>query len=108
MAGREDLRMSHIAFLAPRRCLLEPIPEIWIAARLMQDAVIAHLSGKTHRAEALFSEADIPAITDWTESIWGKRTRQIHRLRSVQNCLSFLDKKCGPSLGCRPSKRGSR
>jgi hypothetical protein len=33
--------------------LLEPIPEIWTAARLLREAVDAHLPGETHRAEAV-------------------------------------------------------
>jgi 5-methylcytosine-specific restriction endonuclease McrA len=65
--------------------MLEPIPEIWVAAELLLRAVDAHRYGKTKDAEALFREADIPAIAVWTESIWGKGNRHVWRFRSVPN-----------------------
>jgi 5-methylcytosine-specific restriction endonuclease McrA len=76
--------------------LLEPIPEIWIAARLLRKAVDAHLSGETHRAETLISEADVPAIAKWTDSIWGHRSKDIHRFRSVPNSPPTLAKEMRP------------
>jgi 5-methylcytosine-specific restriction endonuclease McrA len=69
----------------PRRCLLEPIQEIWIAARMLHEAAEAHLSGETHRSEALIREADFPAIAQWTDSIWGRRSEHVHRFRPVPN-----------------------
>lgn len=39
--------------LAPRRCLEEPIPEIFEAASLLSDAVDAHLAGDRQRADRL-------------------------------------------------------
>jgi 5-methylcytosine-specific restriction endonuclease McrA len=88
--------MNDSTFLAPRKCLLEPIPEIWIAAGLLREAVDAHLSGETHRAEALISEADVPAIAKWTDSIWGDRNQQIHRFRSAPNPPPTLTKEMRP------------
>lgn len=84
------------AFLAPRRCLREPIPEIYTAAHLLREAVIAHLSGETRRTEAAIVEADIPAIADWTNSIWGSQNDQIHRFRSVPNSPPILEKAIRP------------
>jgi hypothetical protein len=92
----ERLRVIDSAFLAPRRCLLEPIPEIWTAARLLHEAVDAHLSGETHRAEALIREADVPAIAKWTDAIWGHRSQHIHRFRSVPNSPPALAKELRP------------
>lgn len=57
---------------ARRTCLREPIPEIFDAARYLDAAVSAHLSGHKSIAEELIRLADIPYITDWTESLWGK------------------------------------
>jgi 5-methylcytosine-specific restriction endonuclease McrA len=88
--------MNDGAFLAPRKCLLEPIPEIWIAARLLREAVDAHLLGETHRAETLIAEADVPAIAKWTDSIWGHRSAHIHRFRSVPNSPPAVTKEMRP------------
>jgi hypothetical protein len=88
--------MIDSTFLAPRRCLLEPIPEIWAAARLLYEAMGAHLSGETRRAEVLIREADIRAVAEWTESIWGRRSQQIHRLRTVPNSPPTLTKAMRP------------
>lgn len=57
-----------------RYCLCPPIPEIEAAARLLDDAVSAHLQGQRDVAEKLFRLADIKAIWEWTESIWGKNS----------------------------------
>ena len=97
-AGRKvcGRRMIDSAFLAPRRCLLEPIAEIWTAARLLHEAVDAHLSGETHRAETLICEADFPAIARWTESIWGHRNQNVHRYRSVSDAPPSLAKEMRP------------
>jgi 5-methylcytosine-specific restriction endonuclease McrA len=58
--------------LAARQCLREPIPEIADAARFLDAAVSAHNRGRTALAEELIRLADMPAIREWTESIWGK------------------------------------
>jgi 5-methylcytosine-specific restriction endonuclease McrA len=57
--------------LSDRPCLREPIPEIADAARYLDAAVSAHLVGRFDLAEALIRLADIPAIREWTESLWG-------------------------------------
>lgn len=75
--------MIDSVFLAPRKCLLDPIPEIWSAARLLREAVDSHLTGQIRRAESLIREADVPAIAKWTDSIWGHRSEHVHRFRSV-------------------------
>lgn len=58
-------------FYAPRRCLREPIPEIFFAANLLDQAVDAHLSGDHTIAEALIRAADIPEVGQWVDSLWG-------------------------------------
>jgi 5-methylcytosine-specific restriction endonuclease McrA len=82
--------MIDSTFLAPRRCLLEPIKEIWTAAQLLNESVDAHLSGETLRAEALIREADIPAIAKWTDSMWGHQNQHVHRFRQVRNSSATL------------------
>jgi hypothetical protein len=54
-----------------RPCLREPIPEIADAARYLDAAVSAHLVGRSDLAEDLIRLADMPAIREWTESLWG-------------------------------------
>lgn len=54
-----------------RTCLRDPIPEIFEAARHLDAAVSAHLAGDRALADQLIRLADIPAITEWTESLWG-------------------------------------
>lgn len=55
-----------------RRCLREPIPEIFDAARFLDAAVSAHLQGKKNIAEELFKLAENEAIAEWSYSIAGK------------------------------------
>lgn len=55
-----------------RRCFREPIPEIYDAAQLLNDAVEKHIKGDYKHAEELISLANMPIIREWTESIWGK------------------------------------
>lgn len=53
-----------------RRCLCEPIPQILEAARYLDEAATAHLSGKRGLAEELIRRADLPAIRSWLKPIW--------------------------------------
>jgi 5-methylcytosine-specific restriction endonuclease McrA len=63
----------------PRRCFREPIAEIFEAAELLEAAANAHLVADTDRASNLIAMADKSSIAAWTESIWGKRSLEIHR-----------------------------
>lgn len=60
------------ATVVSKRCLVEPIPEILEAARLLDSAATAHLARDSATAERLLSEADMPVIRLWTESLWGQ------------------------------------
>jgi len=51
--------------------LLDPIPEIYAAARILDEAVTAHVAGDRAKADQLIRAADLPEITAWTESLWG-------------------------------------
>lgn len=53
-------------------CLIDPIPEIFEAAKYLDDAVSAHLAGDHETADELIRLADMPSIYDWCESLWGK------------------------------------
>ena len=54
-----------------RRYLREPIPEIAEAARYLDEAVTAHLAGRSDLADELIRRTNAKAIRDWTESLWG-------------------------------------
>jgi len=59
------------AFLLPRRCFREPVPEIFHAAHLLDRAIAASLARDHQSAEQLIKSANIPAVRAWTESLWG-------------------------------------
>jgi len=65
-----------------RNCFREPIPEIADAARYLDAAVSAHLVGRRDLADQLIRLADIPAIREWTESLWGSNSPYIRRVPS--------------------------
>jgi len=76
---------------APRTCLRDPIPEIFDAARYLDAAVSAHLAGRGALADELIRMADIPAITEWTESLWGVGGPW-SRPFAVENPLPYVQK----------------
>jgi hypothetical protein len=73
-----------------RPCLRNSIPEIAAAAQYLQDAVSAHLSGESDKAEELIRRADMPVIREWVESIWGKASpyRQYRRIADAPLVLT--------------------
>ena len=84
-------------FLAPRRCMLEPIEEIFHASQLLSAATEAHLAGNRPEAEKLLSAANMSAVRAWTESLWGSRTAnpdqwRYHRIRSILGAPPHLPK----------------
>lgn len=72
------------AYATNRICLRDPIPEIMEAAALLDQAVTAHLSGQTDLADELIRRAEIPAVRDWTESLWGTASPYV-QFRDVPN-----------------------
>lgn len=55
-----------------KRSIREPIPEIFDAWALLNDAVDAHLSGDVRRAEASFLKADMRAVWEWLNPGWSR------------------------------------
>ena len=55
-----------------RSCILDPIPEILVAQKLLNQAAIYHLDGKSVKAAEAIREADMTELYLWAESIWGK------------------------------------
>lgn len=67
-----------------RHCLRDPIADITKAARYLDQAVSAHLNGQRDSAEELIRLADIPAIREWTESLWGKNSPYVRSRPSTE------------------------
>lgn len=65
-------------------CFRDPIPEIMQAAQLLDYAVTSYMNGNKAEAEALIIKADIPAIREWTESLWGKKSPYV-KVYPVEN-----------------------
>ncbi len=84
-------------FLAPRRCLREPVQEVWDVMALLDSAADAHLVGERDQADALLREANRPAVRAWTESLWGSASAnpdqwQYRRVRKVAQSPPRLPK----------------
>ena len=77
--------------LAPmgRLCLRPAIPEITLAAGYLDEAVTAHLNGDTNRAGDLIRLANIAAIRDWVESLWGKASPYL-QFRAISDAPPIL------------------
>ncbi|CCB67457.1 HNH endonuclease [Hyphomicrobium sp. MC1] len=65
------MAVENSASVPRRSCLLAPAPEIFEAAALLTVAASALLEGRHSEADAFVRRADIPAIRDWTEGLWG-------------------------------------
>lgn len=72
-----------------RRSLSEPIQQLEDAARYLDAAASAHLSGKSALAQDLIKAADMPEIRSWTKSIWANS--EVH-LRCSPSTTSSLPK----------------
>src|SRR5690349_19811162 len=72
-----------------RTRLRDPVVEIFEAAVYLDAAVSAHLAGKHARANELIRLADMPAITHWSESLWGAGGPWTRPL-PIENPLPFI------------------
>jgi len=70
--------------LSLKLCLREPIPELFLAAKHLDDAVSAHLLNDPDLTEQFIRKADLQAIRDWSESLWGKAS-QYNQPRTIEN-----------------------
>ena len=61
------------AFWSPRKCLRNPIPEIFEAAILLDRAVAHHMAGNRNEAGRLIRQTDREKIRNFTESLWGSK-----------------------------------
>ena len=73
-----------------RRCLREPIPDIFRATEMLDRAVDAHAAGDRAEAAKLIAETNLDSIRDWTDSLWGSTDPLIHRVREVRGAPPVL------------------
>lgn len=78
--------------VALRKCLKDPIPEIFEAASYLRRAVDAHNSDEPAVAANLFAAANMSAVRDWTESIWGTGWKSLVRPRVIEGAPPYLSK----------------
>ena len=74
-----------------RTCLIDPIDELFDAARCLDEAVSAHLAGDARLAGELIRRADRTEISRWSESLWGAGGPWT-RPRKVESPLPFVEK----------------
>jgi 5-methylcytosine-specific restriction endonuclease McrA len=74
-----------------RGCLRAPASEIAEAAQYLDDAVTAHQEGRPEGVRELLRRANMQAIREWTESLWGPKS-QYRLYRSVPDAPPFPPK----------------
>lgn len=70
-----------------RQSLRPPIPELEVAAKILDAAAEALLQNKQALAGRLVVEADIPEISEYAVSLVGKMTMDIHKNVTRPKCL---------------------
>lgn len=75
-----------------RDCFRDPIPEIFDAAVLCNDAVSAHLSGDIATADKLLRAADMPIIGEWLDTLWLGANNSYRAIRPVAGLPPVLPK----------------
>jgi 5-methylcytosine-specific restriction endonuclease McrA len=73
-----------------RRCFVDPIPELDIAAELLSQAADALMAGDLASARALLAKADIEAVRAHATNIMGGRDKAIYRYRPVVDAPARL------------------
>lgn len=91
------LEMDAEIDLSPRRCMREPISEIFDAARLLNSATDAHLTGDRVTADSLLRAANMPVLRAWIESLIGSKAAnpdqsKYHRSRKIPDAPPILEK----------------
>lgn len=75
-----------------RDCFRDPIPEIFEAALLLDEAVTAHLDGDESAADKLIRAADMPVIGEWLDSLWLGQNNAYRAIRKVDDLPPVLAK----------------
>lgn len=84
---------SEVGLDGLRDCFRDPIPEIFKAAQLLNDAASAHLRGDRTTADARLREADMPVLGEWLDTIWLGGKHNIWRgIKSISGLPPVLPK----------------
>src|SRR3990167_6202408 len=75
-----------------RNSLRTPIPEIELAAKLLDAAGDALVSGRRELASQLLDAANIPEIMEYAISIVGKMSVEVHRQTKRPKCLPVAER----------------
>ncbi|MEA3542405.1 MAG: HNH endonuclease [Pseudomonadota bacterium] len=75
-----------------KKCLSEPIPAIFVAARLLHQAGEAHQAGDRQEASRLLMAADDPAVREHTEMLWGAGGRQRFKFITLPDAPPYFAK----------------
>lgn len=88
-----ELQSSAQLLLPPvgRLCLRPAVPEITLAAECLDSSISAHMAGNTKEAADLIMAANISAIRDWVESLWGKASPYV-QFRSIPDAPVTLSR----------------
>ena len=70
-----------------RQCLIPSIPELSLAAKLLDAAADALLIGNRELASSLIASADIPALATHTQRIVGPLSEDIHKQTKLPSVL---------------------
>jgi hypothetical protein len=73
-----------------RACFREPVPEIFVAARLLEAALGSLERGDYADASNMVRKANINAVRDWTESLWGRASPYVVVDTSVSGTKLFV------------------
>lgn len=89
-----------------RQCFSLPIPEIFKAAQLLEQAVSAHLRGDIKAADGYLRDSDIQAIGDWLDPIWLRKSDLV-KARFVKGIPPVLhkDQRYKPRLASRTLRK---
>jgi 5-methylcytosine-specific restriction endonuclease McrA len=79
-----------------RSCLLEPVPECYLAADILSSAIDAHLASQSKKASSLIQAADLQKVRQFTETVWGAGAEKRHGFILVRDSPPYLSAKERP------------
>jgi len=82
--------------MVERRCLVDPIEEIFVAADLMHQAAEAHFEASYQEAERLFALANDPVVWAFTDAAWGAGAKKRYAFITVADAPPYLSRQLRP------------
>lgn len=75
-----------------RHSILAPIPELDLAAKLLDASVSAMLTGRIDLAANLVAQADLPEVMEYARRAVGPMTVAVHKITKRPACLPHADR----------------